>query len=92
MGTGTESVADEILQSGYDRWLRLDEAKQAVADDLKDLFAEMKGNGLDTKALRASFRRVRDIASAEQQEHDALVDLYVASLTRARPARTREAA
>jgi uncharacterized protein (UPF0335 family) len=86
------TVADDLLRSGYDRWLRLEEAKAEIADDLKELFAELKGNGLDPKALRASFRRVRNIDSAEQQEQDSLVDLYVASLTGARHAHTREAA
>lgn len=82
-----ESEADDLLRSGYDRWLRLEADKAAIADDLKELFAELKGNGLDPKALRVSFRLVRDIDDADKQEQDALVDLYVASLVGARPAR-----
>lgn len=88
----SESVADEIIRSIYDRWLRLEEEKAALGDDLKELFIEAKGQGLVPKALRESFRRVRKIGDADQQEHDAIVDLYVASLTRAHPAHTREAA
>lgn len=86
----TDSVADDQLRDGYDRWLRLEEEKEAIGADLKELFAELKANGFAPKALRESFRRVRNIADADQQEHDAVVDLYVASLTGARPARTRE--
>src|SRR5690606_32267121 len=85
------SVADDVLRSGYERWHRLEEEKAAIGDDLKELFAELKANGFAPKALRESFRRVRNIDDASQQEHDAIVDLYVASLTGARPARTREA-
>lgn len=88
----TESIADDLLRNGYDRWLRLEEAKAEVAHDLKELFAELKGHGFTPKAVRESFRRVRNIDNADQQEHDAIVDLYVASLTRARPAHTHEAA
>lgn len=86
-----DSIADDLLRSGYNRWLRLEEEKQAISQDLKELFIELKGNGFTPKALRESFRRVRNINEADQQEHDALVDLYVASLTGARPAHTREA-
>lgn len=86
----THSIADDLLRNGYDRWLRLEEEKAAIGDDLKELFAELKGQGFTPKALRESFRRVRNADNADQQEHDAIVDLYVASLTRARPAHTRE--
>lgn len=86
-----DTIADDLLRSGYNRWLRLEEEKQAISQDLKELFIELKGNGFTPKALRESFRRVRNINEADQQEHDALVDLYVASLTGARSAHTREA-
>ena len=79
-----ESVADDLLRSGYERWLRLEEDKAAIGEDLKELFAELKGHGFTPKALRESFRRVRNIDDADQQEHDAIVDLYVSSLTGAR--------
>jgi uncharacterized protein (UPF0335 family) len=83
---GTDGVAQDMLIAGYQRWLRLEEAKADIGEDLKALFAELKGNGLAPKALRESFRRVRNIDDAAQKEHDAIVDLYVASLTGARPA------
>lgn len=82
-----DSVADDMLRAGYERWYRLEEEKSAIGEDLKELFAELKGNGFTPKALRESFRRVRNINDADQQEHDAIVDLYVSSLTGARPAR-----
>lgn len=91
-GNAETSVADDILRNGYDRWLRLEEEKAAIGEDLKELFAELKANGFTPKALRESFRRVRNIDDADQQEHDAIVDLYVASLTGAGRARTREEA
>src|SRR5690606_23085366 len=67
-----------------------EDEKAALGDDLKELFAELKAFGFTPKALRESFRRVRNINDADQQEHDAIVDLYVASLTGAGRARTRE--
>lgn len=80
----SDSIAQDELRSVYDRWLRLEEAKAEVGDGLKELFGEAKGQGWDTKALRASFRRVRDLEDSEKRsevmEVDALVDLYVTSL------------
>ena len=86
----SEAVADDILRAGYQRWLRLEEEKAAIGDDLKELFAELKVQGFTPKPLRESFRRVRNIDDANQQEHDAIVDLYVASLTRGTRAYTHE--
>lgn len=86
----SDSIADDILRSGYDRWLRLEEEKAAISDDLKELMAELKGQGFTPKALRESFRRVRYAGDAAIEEHDALVDLYVTSLTRDTRVRARE--
>lgn len=86
----SDSVADDQIRSAYQRWERLEAEKKAISDDLKDLFAELKGNGFTPKALRESFRRVRNINDADQQEHDALVDLYVTALTRGTRARGDE--
>ncbi len=87
---GEHSIADDLLRNGYERWLLLEAAKAEVSDDIKELMAELKGHGFTPKAVRESFRRVRDMGDADQQEHDAIVDLYVASLTRAHPAPAHE--
>lgn len=83
------SVADDMIRSYFDRWQRLEEEKSSISDDLKELFAEARGNGLDTKALRAVFReQVGDKAAIE--EFDAICDLYRASLNAPRAGRARE--
>lgn len=74
--------ADDRIKSIYDRWSRLEGEKKAISDDLKELFSEAKSNGYDTKALRAAFRDVAKAGDAANQEHQALVDLYVDALTR----------
>lgn len=80
MTNATDSVADDMLRSAFERWQRLEAEKKAISDDLKELFAELKGNGFDSKATRAAFREVSTINDAAKTEHDALVDLYVASI------------
>lgn len=90
------SVADDQLRAFFERWNRLEEEKTAISEDLKALFAEAKGVGFDTKAMRVVFRErtADDSAKLKADELDQICDLYRASLSRARPAnapaRTRE--
>lgn len=78
-------IADDLLRNGFERWQRLEGEKQAISDDLKELFAELKGQGFDGKALRAAFRQVEKAGDASVEEHNATVDLYVGSLMAPRP-------
>ena len=84
-------IARDQLRSIIERIERLEEEKQAIADDIKEVYAEAKGNGYDTKTLRAVVR-IRKQDTAERQEQEALLDLYLAALGMALPAETAEAA
>lgn len=75
------------LRSLYDRWSRLEEAKTEISEDLKELFAEAKSNGYDTKALRAAFR-IKGMSGDEYlhwNEHLCVIDSYVSALGDASP-------
>ena len=50
-----------------------------TSDDIKDVYAEMKGTGFDTKAVRTIIR-LRKKDAAERQEEEAILDLYKAAL------------
>ena len=63
------------LKSFVERIEKLEEEKKAIADDIREVYAEAKGNGFDVKALRAVIRLYRQ-DSEERREHEALVDLY----------------
>ncbi|MNS16467.1 hypothetical protein D3C71_1367010 [compost metagenome] len=67
------------LRSIIERLERLDEDKQAVLIDMKEVFAEAKGEGYDVKALRKVLR-LRKIDKAKRQEEEAILDLYLATL------------
>lgn len=72
-------VAREQIRSIVERVERLEEEKKAIADDIRDVFAEAKANGFDTKVLREVIRlRKKDLA--ERQEQDAIRDLYLHAL------------
>jgi uncharacterized protein (UPF0335 family) len=74
-----ESIAAGQLRSFVERIERLEEEKKAIADDIKDVYGEAKGNGFDTKVLRQVVR-IRKQDQAERQEQEALLDLYLGAL------------
>ena len=73
------STAQGQLKSVIERIERLEEDKAAVANDLKEVYAEAKGNGFDTKIIRKVIR-IRKQDKAKLQEEDALVDLYLSAI------------
>lgn len=73
------SIAGERLRSFIQRVERLEEEKQALSDDIREVYAEAKANGFDPKIMREVVR-LRRLESAERQEHDALLETYLAAL------------
>ena len=69
----------EQLRSIVERIERLTEEKQSIADDIKDVYAEAKGNGYDVKALR-TIVRIRKQDAAARAEQEALVETYMHAL------------
>ncbi len=71
--------AKDQLKAFVERIERLEEEKKAIADDIKDVYAEAKGNGFDVKALRAVVRlRKQDVE--ERKEQEAILDVYLQAL------------
>ena len=75
----SQTVAAGQLRAFIERIERLEEEKKTIADDIKEVFAEAKGTGFDTKAMR-SIIRLRKKDQAELQEEEAIIDLYKAAL------------
>lgn len=75
----TEPVAGDQLRTIIERIERLEEEKQAIADDIKDVYAEAKANGFDTKVLR-QIVRLRKQEPNERAEQEAILDLYMEAL------------
>ena len=76
---GDLTFAKEQLKSIVERIERLEEEKQGIADDIRDVYAEAKGNGFDTKALREIIRQ-RKLDKVEREELEAVIDLYQQAL------------
>ena len=71
-----DPVAGDQLKSIVERIERLEEEKRTIADDIKEVYAEAKGNGYDSKVLRKVIAlRKRDLN--ERKEEEAILDLYL---------------
>ena len=79
MASAPASFAKDQLRSIIERIERLEEEKQALADDIKEVYAEAKANGFDAKTLRTVVKLRREDAN-ERQEREALLDLYMHAL------------
>ncbi|NJL07618.1 MAG: DUF2312 domain-containing protein [Methylacidiphilales bacterium] len=73
------NFAKDQLKAIVERIERLEEEKKAIADDIKDVFAEAKANGFDVKALR-TILKLRKQDRDERQEQEAIVELYMTAL------------
>jgi uncharacterized protein (UPF0335 family) len=71
--------AQTQLKTIIERIERLEEDKAAIMGDLKEVFAEAKGNGFDVKTLRKVIR-IRKQDRAKRQEEEALLDLYLSAI------------
>lgn len=72
-------IAADQLRQIVARIERLEEEKAGLAADIRDVYAEAKGNGFEVKILRQIIR-LRKLDKAELQEQDALLDLYMHAL------------
>jgi uncharacterized protein (UPF0335 family) len=71
--------AKDQLKAIVERVEKLEEEKKAIADDIRDVFAEAKVHGFDIKALR-SIVRLRKLDSNEREEQDAILQTYMLAL------------
>lgn len=76
---GHNSIAKDQLKSIIERVERLEEDKKAISDDIKDIYQEAKGNGYDTKALRAIVRYRKEDAQ-DRAEREAIFETYLNAL------------
>jgi uncharacterized protein (UPF0335 family) len=71
--------AKDQLKAFVERVERLEEEKKAIADDVRDVYAEAKANGFDTKALRAIVR-LRKLDADERREQETILETYMHAL------------
>ena len=75
----THGIARDQLRAFIERIERLEEEKQSIADDIKDVYGEAKGVGFDTKILRRVIQ-LRKQDRDERIEQEAILDTYLHAL------------
>lgn len=72
-------VAGKKLKQFIERVERLEEEKAGLSSDIRDVYAEAKGNGFDTKIIRKVIA-LRKLPDQERNEQDELLELYKAAI------------
>jgi uncharacterized protein (UPF0335 family) len=73
------SFAKDQLKAIIERIERLEEEKKTISDDIRDVYAEAKGNGFDVKALR-TIVRLRKQDANERAEAETILETYMQAL------------
>lgn len=73
------NVSGQRLKSYMDRIDRLEEEKKGIADDIKDIYAEAKGVGYDTKAIR-KLVKLRKMDTNKRHEEEEILELYKSAI------------
>ena len=74
-GSSTGGIAAAKLKSFVERIERLETEKAELSADVREVYAEAKGNGFDTKIMRQVIK-LRKMEPADRNEQDELLDLY----------------
>lgn len=77
--TNVAGISGERLKSFIERIERLNEEKEAIAADIKEVMAEAKGTGFDLRVIR-TILRLRKMDTSERSELEELVDVYKRAL------------
>jgi len=72
-------LAKDQLKAVIERIERLEEEKKATADDIRDVYAEAKGNGFDVRALRKVVN-LRKLDADERREQEEVLETYLHAL------------
>lgn len=75
----SENVSAGQLTSIIERIERLEEEKKELSEQVKEVYAEAKGNGFDTKTIR-KIVAIRKKSPDERSEEEAMLDLYLQAL------------
>ena len=71
--------AQTQLKSIVERVERLEQEKAEIAEQVKEVYAEAKGNGFDVPILRAIVR-LRRKDRAKRMEEEAILDMYLSAI------------
>jgi len=73
------TITASQLKSIIERVERLESDKKGIADDIKEVYSEAKGNGFDPKIIKAIVK-LRRLSKPERDEQESLIDTYLTAL------------
>ena len=76
---GHNAIAKDQIKAIIERIERQEEEKKTISEDIRDIYAEAKGNGYDVKALRTIVRMRKQDAN-ERQEAETILETYMHAL------------
>ena len=79
VNNSVEEISGERLRAFIERIERLTEESKTLVEDIKEIYAEAKGNGFDTKILRKIIK-IRCLDPDERVEEETLIELYLSAL------------
>lgn len=79
MSDGSNGIAGDQIRAIIERVKRLEEEKRTIAEDVKEVYAEAKGNGLDAKVIRKIVSLRRKQLEARREEA-AVMSLYLEAI------------
>jgi len=77
--TTDKGISAQRLKTFIQRIERLEEEKKTISDDIRDVYAEAKGNGFDVKVLRTIVRMRKQDAN-ERAEQETILETYMQAL------------
>jgi uncharacterized protein (UPF0335 family) len=77
--SGGQRFAKDMLRAIIERIERLEEEKKTISDDIRDVYAEAKGNGFDVTALRTIVKMRKQDAN-EREEQETILETYMQAL------------
>ena len=79
MADDVAGVTPDRLRSFIERIENLEEEKRAVAEQVKEVFAEAKGEGFDIKTMREVLK-LRRMKPHDREEQGELLEVYLSAL------------
>lgn len=76
---GHNQFSKDQLRAIIERIERMEEEKATIAEGIRDIYVEAKGNGYDVKALRTIVRMRKQDAN-ERQEQETILDTYLQAM------------
>ena len=73
--TDAGGIAADRLKSFIERIERLEEEKNAIATDIKEVYSEAKSSGFETKIMKEIIK-LRKMEAHDREEQEQLLDLY----------------